>query len=143
MIGCFRFLKKIGSVCDYIEQRDKELYHTYRNALASTQTIRLDELLSKVINSPTSRLWLSEYRAAEVVKEFIRNDGKCKHHQKRSEMYNELWRRYTKRRKQRPNDSFDNIIFDIVNSPADSFYLTIGSAKVIICKIRCRLRKLK
>ena len=136
-------LKKFGSVCDYIEQRNKELYRTYHEAIASAQTIHLDELLLKVINSPTSRLWLSEYRAAEVVKEFLRNGGKCKQHQKRNEMYNEVWRRYQKLVKERPNDSFANIIFDVVNSPADSFYLTIGSAKVIICKIRCGMRKSK
>ena len=140
---CFRLVKKHGSVCDYIEQRDKELYHRYREALASAQTIHLDELLLNVINSPTSRLWLSEYRATEVVKELIRNGGRAKYHQKRGEMYREVWRRYKALAAKRPNDSIEDIVYDAVNSPANSFYLTIGSAKVIICKIRCKLRRLK
>ena len=136
-------MKKIGSVCDYINDRDKELYHRYREALATAQTIKLDDILLSVIHSRTSRLWLSENRAAEIIKSFIRADGKFKPNPKRAEIYNEVWRRYRRLRSKRPNDAFSDIVFDVVNSPADSFYLTIGSAKVIICKIRCRLRKLK
>lgn len=136
-------MKKIGSVCDYIKDRDKELYHRYREALATAQTIKLDDILLSVINSRTSRLWLSENRAAEIIKSFIRADGKFKPNPKRAEIYSEVWRRYRRLRSKRPNDAFSDIVFDVVNSPADSFYLTIGSAKVIICKIRCRLRKLK
>lgn len=136
-------MKKIGSVCDYINDRDKELYHRYREALATAQTIKLDDILLSVIHSRTSRLWLSENRAAEIIKSFIRADGKFKPNPKRAEIYNEVWRRYRRLRSKRPNDAFSDIVFDVVNSPADSFYLTIGSAKVIICKIRCRLRRLK
>ena len=136
-------MKKIGSVCDYINDRDKELYHRYREALATAQTIKLDDILLSVIHSRTSRLWLSENRAAEIIKSFIRADGKFKPNPKRAEIYNEVWRRYRRLRSKRPNDAFSDIVFDVVNSTADSFYLTIGSAKVIICKIRCRLRRLK
>ena len=136
-------MKKIGSVCDYINDRDKELYHRYREALATAQTIKLDDILLSVIHSRTSRLWLSENRAAEIIKSFIRADGKFKPNPKRAEIYREVWRRYRRLRSKRPNDAFSDIVFDVVNSPADSFYLTIGSAKVIICKIRCRLRRLK
>ena len=136
-------MKKIGNVCDYIKDRDKELYHRYREALATAQTIKLDDILLSVIHSHTSRLWLSENRAAEIIKSFIRADGKFKPNPKRAEIYNEVWRRYRRLRNKRPNDAFSDIVFDVVNSPADSFYLTIGSAKVIICKIRCRLRRLK
>ena len=136
-------MKKIGSVCDYITDRDKELYHRYREAIATAQTIKLDDILLSVIHSRTSRLWLSENRAAEIIKSFIRADGKFKPNPKRAEIYNEVWRRYRRLRSKRPNDAFSDIVFDVVNSPADSFYLTIGSAKVIICKIRCRLRRLK
>ena len=136
-------MKKIGNVCDYINDRDKELYHRYREALATAQTIKLDDILLSVIHSRTSRLWLSENRAAEIIKSFIRADGKFKPNPKRAEIYNEVWRRYRRLRSKRPNDAFSDIVFDVVNSPADSFYLTIGSAKVIICKIRCRLRRLK
>ena len=136
-------MKKIGSVCDYINDRDKELYHRYREALATAQTIKLDDILLSVIHSRTSRLWLSENRAAEIIKSFIRADGKFKPNPKRAEIYNEVWRRYRRLRSKRPNDAFSDIVFDVVNSPADSFYLTFGSAKVIICKIRCRLRRLK
>ena len=136
-------MKKIGSVCDYINDRDKELYHRYREALATAQTIKLDDILLSVIHSRTSRLWLSENRAAEIIKSFLRADGKFKPNPKRAEIYSEVWRRYRRPRGNRPNDAFSDIVFDVVNSPADSFYLTIGSAKVIICKIRCRLRKLK
>ena len=136
-------MKKIGNVCDYINDRDKELYHRYREALATAQTIKLDDILLSVIHSRTSRLWLSENRAAEIIKSFISADGKFKPNPKRAEIYNEVWRRYRRLRSKRPNDAFSDIVFDVVNSPADSFYLTIGSAKVIICKIRCRLRRLK
>lgn len=136
-------MKKIGNVCDYINDRDKELYHRYREALATAQTIKLDDILLLVIHSHTSRLWLSENRAAEIIKSYIRADGKFKPNPKRAEIYSEVWRRYRRLRSKRPNDAFSDIVFDVVNSPADSFYLTIGSAKVIICKIRCRLRKLK
>lgn len=136
-------MKKIGNVCDYINDRDKELYHRYREAIATAQTIKLDDILLSVIHSRTSRLWLSENRAAEIIKSFIRADGKFKPNPKRAEIYNEVWRRYRRLRSKRPNDAFSDIVFDVVNSPADSFYLTIGSAKVIICKIRCRLRRLK
>ena len=136
-------MKKIGNVCDYINDRDKEIYHRYREAIATAQTIKLDDILLSVIHSRTSRLWLSENRAAEIIKSFIRADGKFKPNPKRAEIYNEVWRRYRRLRSKRPNDAFSDIVFDVVNSPADSFYLTIGSAKVIICKIRCRLRRLK
>lgn len=129
-------MRKTGSVCDYVAERNRELALAYRQCIVKCRKIKMWDTLKEVVNMPSSRLWISEPRAAAVIREYL-SGKRCGSKSRRSPLYAEVWRRYQKLAAERPDDSFDDIVYDVVNSPAPKFYLTAGSAKVILCKFRC------
>lgn len=126
-------MKHKGSICDYIEQRDKELLLTYRRLLREIPTIYLPELLNRVVNSPTSRFWVSESRASIVLSDLFRGkDVLSGMRKQKREMYEELFRRAKRMRQMYPTMSVNDIAWKVVNSPAPKFYIHPACAKIYI-----------
>lgn len=125
-------MKKKGSVCEFNEDRDKELLKVYRRELRNMQWTRLSEVFQAVANSAASRFYVSEIRAQSVIRHRLRTGNFPVLAGKRLEMFEEIWRRYCEMRTLHPDLSDADIIYDVVNSPAPSFYLTTGTIRVKI-----------
>lgn len=129
-------MKPVGSRFEYTEERDKDLIRAYREQIALCRTIHLPELLERTVNSPSSRFWVSEGRAAIVISEMIRGDKLEKMNSMKREMFLEIYGRVLNLQSELPTLSIAELVWKVINQPAPKFYITPGSAKVIIHKIK-------
>lgn len=129
-------MKNVGAIFEYEEERNRDLMRAYKEQLASHENKDLQSVLNRVVEMPSKRFWVSEERAAIVISEMMRGKGlKVKGKVKR-EMYNEIYRRVVELQKSHPGMSVYDLTFMVVTGPAPKFYLTPGSAKVIIHKVK-------
>lgn len=129
-------MKNVGAIFEYEEERNKDLMRAYKEQLALRENKDLQSVLNRVVEMPSKRFWVSEERAAIVISEMKRGKGlKIKGKVKR-EMYHEIFRRVEELQRKHPEMSIYDLTFMVVTGPAPKFYLTPGSAKVIIHKVK-------
>lgn len=133
-------MKYIGSCFEYKKERNDELLRAYRKALSDCGRICLPELFVTVVNTPTSRFWVSEHRAAIVISEMFRGIRSVRTGTK-AEMFDEIFRRVRILQEQHPEMSVFELTQTVVSRPAPKFYLTPDSAKVIVHNIIKSKRK--
>lgn len=127
-------MKKKGSICEFTEQRDAELWKNFRRRLGQVQLINLERIFKEVSEMPAGRFYVSEFRAVTVLRHHLRHgEWKVKGAQ-RLEMFAELERRVLDLLRSNPGMRFDDAVFDVVNSPAPKFYLTPRSCRTLIYK---------
>lgn len=140
-------MRKEGAKSYFKEARDAELSALFRKMLCETEMNSLNELFAAVVKQPSSRFWVSEDRAAIVVRDVIHRGYDLRQMKlQTARMYAEILKRVLKIREKNPERDIYSIVFEVVNSPAPEFYLTSDSAKVLIYAWRRRqkaLRKLK
>ena len=134
-------MKKKGAICDFREQRDNDLFRAYRRQLQQTGYVHLPQLLDLVIRTRAERFYVSEERAAIVINELLRGKSIDHMQTQKRRMYEEIYRRFLRLTQRRPYLSYNEAITIVVNQPAPEFYLTVGSAIVILHKIRKRRRE--
>lgn len=108
----------------------------YHELIKSAQYILMPEIYRKVVDMPTRRFWISESRAAIVISAMMKGDTLENMGPLKREMYNEIYSRVIKLREKKPDLPIIQLVEMVVEQPAPKFYLTPGSAKVLICKIR-------
>lgn len=136
MNGAALKMKNVGAIFEYEEERNMDLMRAYREQLASHENKDIQSVFNRVVEMPSKRFWVSEERAAIVISEMIRGKGlKIKGKVKR-EMYHEIFRRVNGLKEKHPDKSVYDLTFMVVTGPAPKFYLTPGSAKVIIHKVK-------
>ena len=141
-------MKPVGSKIEYEEERDRDLMSVYHDIISNRNTIKLREVMVELVNSPSKRFWVSEERALIVISAMMKGVELRGLRPMNKEKFNEIYRRVMIARKEHPNTSLYDLIFDVIRQPAPKFYLTPGSAKVIIHKIKKkwykeRMRKLR
>jgi hypothetical protein len=134
-------MKHPGNVNDYTEQRTVELVRAYQKECAAAGTIRWKEIVRRVCESPCSRFWVSEERAAIVISKMERGDDLSYLRKNRREMFREIYSRYLEVKAGRPGISFSEAAFIVVNQPAPRFYLTPLTAYHDIQKYKRRCLK--
>lgn len=125
----------------YSQERDHELMQAYLNECDRCNVIRTAELFPRVVARSPSRFWVSEERAAIVVGEMMRGDDKQDMRPLKREMFREIFSRVLRLKALQPDWPLSRLVAEVVNQPAPKFYLTPGSAKVIISHIKNKLRK--
>lgn len=129
-------MKTKGCDFEYTDLRDKELMKAYRDQLESCNKIHLPNVLSKTVNTPSSRFWVSESRAAIIIGKMFRGESIEGMKPMKIEMFNEIFNRVKRLRTLNPKQSLSDLVCEVVNTPAPKFYLTPESAKIIICRIK-------
>lgn len=121
------------SICEFANQRSELLLRNFRESIARQSRISAAKAFHEAVESPAPRFWVSEIRAARVVSLLYKGEDVLSGmHPKKQEMYMEIFRRVKEMRKQFPHMSLGDIVFEVVNSEAPSFYLTVSSAQKII-----------
>lgn len=134
-------MKNAGCKFEYQEQRDRDLLRAFREQLAQKDAKNIWDALERAVNSPASRFWVSEYRAASVIAAMMRGADISRMTKMKQEMFTEIYSRVKVLMQKRPKDNLLDIVCSVVNSPAPKFYLTRGSANVIIHKAKKRWKK--
>ena len=129
-------MKPVGSKFEYEEERNDNLMSVYHNLISNCATIRMRELMVELVNSPSARFWVSEERASIVISSMMRGCSLDEMSGMKREMFTEIYRRVMEMQKAYPGISMPEAIFRVIRQPAPKFYLTPGSAKVIIHKIK-------
>jgi hypothetical protein len=129
-------MKHQGNTFEYEDQRNDNLMQCYHELLTHAQFVRMPEIYRQVVNMPSARFWVSEERAAIVVSAMRRGESIDSMRPLKREMYNEIYRRASVMLDENPSLSIAEAVARVVAQPAPKFYLTPGSAKVLICKIR-------
>lgn len=130
-------MKHKGAVMEYSKERIDDLMRVYDEYISSCDYIRMPEVYEKIVNMPSSRFWVSDIRAALVISSMIRGDAHLEDMWPlRREMYEEIYRRVMALREEFPESSVSELCAIVVSRPAPKFYLTAGSAKMMICKNR-------
>ena len=139
----FYTLKHFGSKFEFERQRNDDLYLAYRNAISNCRHIYANDLYVRIVNSPSVRFWVSEERAAIVISKILKGDKLLDMRPLKREMFMALFDAFCKLREQFPDRNISELAFFAVRQPAPKFYLTPGSAKVIICRIRKQWRNMR
>lgn len=134
-------MKKKGSKFEYERERDDALFNAYRTALSQCTRVKKVEIYRVVARMPSPRFWVSPERATIVISRMLRGDELHYMTPLKRKMFREIYDRYVDEFQKRPEESVYNIVFDIVHQQAPSFYLTPGSVKTILCRIKAARHK--
>lgn len=129
-------MKNHGATFEYEEERNKELIQALHRAYDECSFIRMSEIYKRIVEMPASRFWVSEERAAIVIARMMKGDKLEGMGRMKREMFQEIYRRVMELKGKNPTMSTYHLVFKVVRQPAPKFYLTAGSAKVIISKIK-------
>ncbi|MDE7419263.1 MAG: hypothetical protein K2N35_03550 [Muribaculaceae bacterium] len=123
-------MKKKGSVSDCFAERNDELRKAFFNqGVYST----CDEVISKVVKTPSSRFWVDPERARDVMSRIEKNpDSISGMHPERQRMYLALYERYQELRRQYPADPKIKVVAMAIYSGAPEFFLAPSTARAII-----------
>lgn len=132
-------MKRKGAYSSYNQERDEDLIRAYRQKVIEADTVVVRDIFDEVVNSPASRFYVSERRAAIVISYMLQGRKVVEYMSDlKREMYNEIYRRVLTLMKERGKCTLSRLVSEVVNSPAPKFYLTPGSAKVIYYRSRNR-----
>ena len=122
---------------EYSQERLDDLMRAYDEYISSCDYIRMPDVYNTIVNMPSRRFWVSDIRAALVVAAMMRGEARLdKMCQSKREMYEEIYRRVITLREHNPNMTTSELCAMVVMQPAPKFYLTPGSAKIMVCKAR-------
>ena len=132
--------KKNGSVFEYERERNADLIRAFDEQIRMHYhkriPINLAHVFRNVSNMPSKRFWVTEERAAIVVSNIIKGDSLAGMGPMKREMFMEIYRRTLILQREHPGMSLYKIVTKVCAQPAPKFYLTPGSVKVIIYKIK-------
>ena len=104
--------------------------------------IHFNELGQRLAEHPASRFWVSAETAYVVIKRMLAGAHIETMRDSKRRMYEEIYRRVVKMRNQEPQKSLQDIVECVVEQPAPSFYMTPGTAYVVLSRtMRKRRRK--
>ena len=129
-------MKYYGSILDFTEERNKELIRVYHEKLASAGYIIMPKIFEQVANSPCSRFWVSEERAAIVISAMLAGKPLPNMRQNKREMFEEIYRRFLVLHKQYPEKSIFSLAIKVVHQPAPKFYMTPRTVGELVYRIK-------
>lgn len=128
--------KHFGSIMDFTRQRNDDLMRVYHEQLALANYIVMPEIFEKVAESPASRFWVSEERAAVEVSRMLVGKPFSRMRPNKREMFQEIFRRYIALRDVYPDKSLFELVSIIVHQPAPKFYFTPRTVGEFIYRIK-------
>lgn len=119
-----------------MDQRNEELLSKFKQQLEKGDYTHTQDLFTNASLMPASRFFVSEQRTLVVIHQLLRGESIAGMNRKRRQMYNEIFVRVKYILHNEPECSIPNAVWRVVNSPAPEFYLTPGSARRIIYRLR-------
>ena len=130
-------MRKKNATCEFASERSETLIRNYRQSLAIQSQISLQKAFKDAAEAPAPRFWVTEARAMRVITSLLQGvdltEGMFPEKRK---MYREIYRRVLELRRERPDAPLGDIVFDVVNSPAPSSYISPHRAANIIYRFK-------
>lgn len=122
---------------EYSKERSDDLMRAYDEYIASCDYICMTDVYKKIVDMPSRRFWVSDLRATLVISGMMRGNAHLeKMCQSKREMYEEIYSRVLSLIERYPDKPIPKLCAMAVIQPAPKFYLTPGSAKILVCKAR-------
>lgn len=129
-------MKKKGSVCDYTRQRNENLRREFFSRLGRNGH-SLEVLFDELASVPADRFYINEERVYKLLR--AESNGKPMPPsttrpvlRSRLVMIAEIRRRVYRLMSARPGLPLRDAVYEVVNSPAPSFYLKRDSLKTLL-----------
>lgn len=130
-------MKKHGSISDFVPARNRELLHAYRKVLEKRKFFDIDKDFADVVNTPCSRYWISEERAAIVISSMLKGSNILDTMRPtKREMFLEIFFKTYIVLHEHPDWTLRDCVFDVVNSPARKFYMKPRHAREILYRMK-------
>jgi hypothetical protein len=129
-------MKYFGSILEFTRERNEDLMRVYREKLSEASIIVMPVIFELVAQSPSSRFWVSEERAAIVISAMAAGRPMPRMRKNKREMFEEIFRRFVVMHEQQPDKSVYELVALIVNQPAPKFYLTARTVGEFIYRIK-------
>lgn len=122
---------------EYARERLADLMRAYREYAATHPIVRMEEAARAVVGMPSARFWVTDERAAAVVRLIMDDRGVLRAMRRtKRRMYAEICRRVAALRERDPEKSLMQLCAAVVRQPAPEFYIAPGTARVLICRGR-------
>nr|WP_314497966.1 hypothetical protein [uncultured Prevotella sp.] len=108
----------------------------YQEKLSKAGYIVMPKIFEQVANSPCSRFWVSEERAAIVISILLAGKVVPNMRRNKREMFDEIFHRFLIAREQYPEKSIYALAIMVVNQPAPKFYMTPRTVGELIYRIK-------
>lgn len=146
-------MKKKGSKCDYIEERNRNLKREFLARLGKNGKC-ITQVIADLTLAPADRFYISEERAVRAVRSMrgegavrvavgvrgVEGAGGVRVNPRKRAMMGEIMRRVEGLMVRNPDLDLRDAVYEVVNSPAQAFYLTMGSIRTILyeeMKMQC------
>lgn len=130
-------MKHKGAIMEYSKERMDDLMRAYDEYISSCDYIRMPEVYKIIVNMPSRRFWVSDIRVALVISAMIRGETDLNTMWPlKKEMYEEIYSRVLTLQEEHPELTISELCAKVIVQPAPKFYLTPGSAKIMVCKAR-------
>jgi hypothetical protein len=121
-------------------QRDEDLMRAYHQkmdeAMKSEGRFNKMDIITRAVNSPASRYWISLERACLVIYKLKRGEPITGAKNNSRRLYESIYQKYLQAERQYPDTPVKHLIANIIEQPAPCFALTAQSASLLINKIR-------
>ena len=121
---------------EFSEERLENLMRVYDDYIVRCDYIRMPEVYAYIANAPADRFYVSDARAAVVVSDMMQGKPLTSMRPLKREMFEEIGRRVMELMKLHPSWTMRKLCTLVVEQPAPKFYITPGSAKIMVCKAR-------
>lgn len=128
--------KPFGSILEFTQQRNDDIMRAYRLQLNKVSVIAKPHIFRLVAESPASRFWVSEERAAVEVARMLAGKPFSQMRPNKREMFEEIYRRFLLLRDKHPDKSLFELVSIVVHQPAPKFYFTPRTVGEFIYRIR-------
>lgn len=128
--------KHCGAMMEYAEERVQDLMRAYDEHIRGCPHIRMPEVYAAIVDMPSRRFWVSDVRATKVIYAMLKGGPLKGMRPLKREMFEEILKRALELKRRKPRLTLGDCCRIIVAQPAPKFYLTPGSAKIMVCKAR-------
>lgn len=134
-------MRKTNSTFEYAEERGHCLLTAFRRVMASSGALTQEEACRMAAESTAPRFWVSEERARRVIVKMLEGrDETGRMLPEKRRMYGELFMRCRRILASSPGADIDDVVFEAVNQPAPSHYMSVATARRIIMTHRVHMR---
>ena len=134
-------MKHKNCVSDFADLRRQELLQRFREKIAGQSAACVMRICRETAESPASRFWVSEERAATVIYALEKGvnvlDGMFP---ERREMFREIYRRYRELRLIYPEETVIALAREIVYQPAPRHFLSSERVRTLVNQQKRRNR---
>ena len=121
---------------EYSAERMDDLMRAYDEYISSCAMVRMPEVYCAIVNMAAKRFYVSQTRAEKVLRDMMSGADISGMRPVKREMFMEIKRRVEELMARKPKLSLGECCAIVVEQPAPKFYLSPGSAKIMVCKAR-------